>query len=44
MNFEKQKKYKNELIKKEYYVDILIIRNKQEVAVVFKTRENKDNL
>ena len=38
MNFEKKKKSKNELISKEYYVDILMIMNKQEVAIVFKTK------
>jgi hypothetical protein len=35
-NFEKKKKSINEQVKNEYYVDILVIKNKQEVAIVFK--------
>ncbi len=40
MNFEKKLKEKNKSIKNQYYADILMIRNKGEVAVVFKTKIN----
>ena len=42
-NFARKKKEKNEELKASYFVDILMIENKQEVAIVFKTPiEGKD--
>lgn len=36
-NFARKKKEKKEELKPSYFVDILMIENKQEVAIVFKT-------
>jgi hypothetical protein len=49
-NFERKIRLKNKNIEESYYVDILVVRNKQEMAIVFKNKikgkkdEFKDSL